>query len=255
MAKQPTKRSRRLDLKKFPTIIDASFDRWWKGLGKFDGDAAIVGDTAERVVEGCRRVSEEPTDAMRIYHGVTRGTKLLKAALEWDDPFVGSSLASTSRVTGKRRGSQWRCVMAWAGLEILLKSCGTFRGRHHRQDLDYLAKQCHPEGLVPISSPKTQQFGLWVEDETALIEFLDPHAGKDVRPVITKWTKQDISEWPELLLLAYAFRNFTAHGALSATKVGDWGLQRAIESLTYNVGLSAVAILDRLGQTTTDPAR
>ncbi len=55
-----------------------------------------------------------------------------------------------------------------------------------------------------------------------------------------------VSSWTDAVRLAKALRNATAHGALSATKVKQWGLENAIFTLSDNLGELVVAGLRKL---------
>jgi len=50
------------------------------------------------------------------------------------------------------------------------------------------------------------------------------------------------------LRLAYAFRNMTAHGALSATKSREFGFLPPIEALTDLLGQVGASIFERLAE-------
>ncbi|MEH1832888.1 MAG: hypothetical protein V7L29_12595 [Nostoc sp.] len=57
---------------------------------------------------------------------------------------------------------------------------------------------------------------------------------------------QPVSNWVEAVRLAKALRNATAHGALSASKVKDWGLQKPLLALSDNLAEIVVAAMQKL---------
>jgi hypothetical protein len=70
----------------------------------------------------------------------------------------------------------------------------------------------------------------------------------EIKKIIESWLVKStpISSWVEAARLAKALRNATAHGALSATKVRQWGLENGLLVLSDNLGEIVVAGLRKL---------
>ncbi|MEC4815849.1 MAG: hypothetical protein SAK29_21630 [Scytonema sp. PMC 1069.18] len=66
--------------------------------------------------------------------------------------------------------------------------------------------------------------------------------------MIDQWIVQSVPiyTWSDAVRLAKALRNATAHGALSPTKVQEWGLQKAFLTLPNNLGEIIVTSMRKL---------
>lgn len=193
----------------------------------------------------------DPVAIKKITAALYRAVPLLQAALNWEEPAVGGKAAKRSE-TECLRGDQWRLVLAFSGLETLVKSLVGQKGRgglgadHFRT---VLAGCALPE-YVPLEVPahKDQAMEDWftAEAQDDLLDFLGLDFG-DAK-ITARWLveRRPMGDWVEGLCLAKAIRNATVHGALSASKVKEWKLGRPIRRLVDDIGTVAGAVLDRL---------
>jgi hypothetical protein len=164
-------------------------------------------------------------------HGLIRGHELLKNAKAWSAPVIGSGKSA------KFRGLQWKLVMTYNGMELLIKSLLQKPGTDGLREDDLtniLSKLPLPE-LEPLNPPslKRKSLATWLVelDKDAVIQFLKTSRGDKTQ--IEKWLleQQPIVTWKDAILLTKALRNCTAHGALSPSKVQEWGLGDAFKHL------------------------
>jgi len=177
-----------------------------------------------------------------------RGQQIVKNALRWEDPYVGTGRTQTDRI----RGEQWRLVMAWSGLEMIIsdlaKSVKLERIDHFVSKLkqhDILA------GYEPIqfktSHVKLKEYGEIVNGQIDIIDFLDI-SNKETKGVFTRFFhERDTFLKPyEGLVIAKSLRHMIAHGALSSSKVQEWGLRPLFNRLTTEIGQITVLTFDTL---------
>src|SRR5262249_40925960 len=104
-------------------------------------------------------------------------------------------------------------------------------------------------GLEPprvSRSAWTRTFPVSYTSEHPLLAFLDLSPGGAA--AIYRWMvrRRPVDTWPRAVQLARALRDATAHGALSASKVRQWHLLPALQTLTANIGQIVEGALGRL---------
>lgn len=191
-----------------------------------------------------------------VIQSLSRGFYLTKSAVQWHEPAIGHSVDGNHNNTQKARGVQWRLVMAYGGFETTTKTLLKMgRGGLTPKALRDFTHKCSLPTYTPLLSPKIARANLdkWLKKspttrtgQTALIDFLSLECGD--AQIVEAWIVEsaDVSSWTEAVRLAKAIRNATAHGALSATKVKQWGLENAILTLSDNLGELVVAGLRKL---------
>ena len=179
------------------------------------------------------RLNPEFNDDSQIgshVHGIIRGRELLKNAREWAEPEIGQGPSA------KYRGLQWKLVMAYSGIELLVKSLAAMGkgGLGPKEVADLITKLPLP-AFEPIPSPSLEKSSIkaWIEelDQDAVLDFLKTDKGD--RSQMQSWLldQKPCTTWTDALLLAKALTNCTAHGALSPKKVEQWGLAEAYKQL------------------------
>ena len=89
----------------------------------------------------------------------------------------------------------------------------------------------------------------WLDQSQEGREVLDfLSAIKGDADIIQHWiiNGQPVSTWVDAARLAKALRNATAHGALSASKVKQWGLQQPLLTISDNLGEIVLASMHKL---------
>ncbi len=166
-------------------------------------------------------------ELLALLQGLARGEALLGQAYQWSTPTAGrkSTLAEV-------RGLQWRLVMAVAGLEIMIKSL-LGKGHPGIHEFKVLEERLFID-VSPILAPCLSRSARekWIEDEK-LLKFLSlrKYDLKILRRFLADDNCLSIDSLAEQLALAKAFRNCTAHAALSATKCRQLKLRPALETL------------------------
>ncbi len=202
-----------------------------------------------------RKKPSEPTEnqIVPIVNALAKGAQLLQTAREWKEPRVGTG----SKVRQEARGLQWRTVMAYGGLETILKSCCGIDGPGlDGRVVATLCDGCLKDALAEYTALDPPRFGTrssekWLgttEDaaDPALLSFLRIKQG-DAKAV-RKWLVdgQPVTTWSGAIMLAKALRNATAHGALSASKVVEWKLAPTLDRLTSDHAVVAAGVLNVL---------
>ncbi len=196
-----------------------------------------------------------PEHLQSVLIALSKGKHLVEAALAWEQPRAGPSGTAASDRTNRARGEQWRLVMAYGGFETVLESlipdqCGSFDGRVRR-----ITDCCALPPYDPLPSPSRQRAELnrWLgveepDDEHPIVLFLKLQNG--ALHSFSRWVVEGhtIDVWSQAVQLAKALRHATAHGALSASKVNQWGLQAAFRILTDNLGTIVTAAIHRLAE-------
>jgi hypothetical protein len=179
-------------------------------------------------------------------HGIIRGRELLKNAREWAEPEIGQGPSATYR------GLQWKLVMAYSGMELLVKSLtAKGKGGLGPVEVEALVSKLPLPAMEPIPSPSLDRKPIkdWLEqlDQDAALDFLKTDKGD--RSQIQSWLfdQKPCATWTDALLLAKALRNCTAHGALSPKKVDNWGLSDAFKQLPLALFKIDAAIFEVLG--------
>lgn len=182
-----------------------------------------------------------PDRANRLILAVDRSKSLLESALSWKHASVGAK----SNQTDQDRGAQWRLVMAWCGLEELINSIMEDR---RRGKIEQFLESCQLEPMESFLPPHaTSKLREWREKPNhGILDFLAPNKqGKDL---LQRWLikGQLLKSRTDVLVLAQTLRHSTAHGALSASKVRQWGMRDTIDRLIVELGLVAAAAIDKL---------
>ncbi|MEG4213822.1 hypothetical protein QUA27_00080 [Microcoleus sp. Pol14C6] len=187
---------------------------------------------------------EDPQHIDNVIKALAIGFHLTKAAVEWENPVAGKTLANPS--TANARGIQWQLVMAYGGFESVTKTLMNLRENKSGLTIDHVEKftsKCNLPDYIPLIPPNTNRRNLdkWLtksptETGDELLDFLGLTNGD--RNQIKDWlvNSNSIQDWANATRLAKALRNATAHGALSPSKVEDWGLKPAIKILVKNLG-------------------
>ena len=178
---------------------------------------------------------------------IIRGHELIAQAREWFDPAIGKGKSAGTR------GAQWRLVMAYGGFELLAKSLAGAKDRGlDEKAVDSLIGKLALPMFEPLAPPPIDKSSLkvWMDEEDAsdVLDFLKMDKGDRNRFDAWLGKQKPITEWTDALLLAKAFRNATAHGALSPTKVEEWKLGEAIARLTEGIFRIDEAVFEVLGQ-------
>jgi len=189
---------------------------------------------------------EEGTKIARI-HGIIRGHEMVAQAKLWAEPAIGPGK------TAPARGRQWRLVMAYGGLELLVKSLGEVKGNGlDEKTLTGLFSRLILPPFEALEPPAADKSSLkeWIEEEDAsdVLDFLKMGNGDRNRFDAWLTKRQPVKTWVDGVLLAKAFRSATVHGALSPTKVMEWKLNEALSRLTEDFFRIDEAIFERLGK-------
>lgn len=157
---------------------------------------------------------------------------------------AGKTLANPS--TANARGIQWQLVMAYGGFESVTKTLMNLRENKSGLTIahvQYFTSKCNLPNYIPLIPPNTNRKNLdkWLtksppETGDELLNFIGLKNGD--RNQIQRWlvNSNSINDWADATRLAKALRNATAHGALSPTKVKEWGLEPAMKILVKNLG-------------------
>jgi hypothetical protein len=187
-----------------------------------------------------------------------RAVPLLQAGVAWEQPSAGLRPGQSSS-TASARGAQWRLVMSWAGFELLVKAllaAPRFVGVR-QQDFAGIPAPCTLPAFTPIASPaisasvQERWFPTPTSSEThPALQFLGlkPRGTKTIADWLVH--HQPIQTWAAGLSLAKSLRDATAHGALSASKVKEWKLQKPLERLLADLEAIAGAVLRVLNEGT-----
>jgi hypothetical protein len=203
-------------------------------------------DLSHRLAKFAATPDSDKAREARI-HGIIRGHELIGQARSWVGPSIGSGKTATAR------GAQWRLVMAYGGFELLAKSLAGAKDRGlDEKAADSLIGKLALPMLEPLAPPPIDKSSLkdWMDEEDAsdVLDFLKMDKGDRNRFDAWLAKQQPITEWTDALLLAKAFRNATAHGALSPTKVEEWKLGEALARLTEGIFQIDEAVFQGLGR-------
>ncbi len=188
-----------------------------------------------------------------IVQSLSKGYYLIKSGLEWHEPAIGHNSIDKLNDTHKARGLQWRLVMAYGGFETITKTLLNSKNYLNPETIKDFTAKCVLPSYSPLYPPDSKRKNLekWLEKpllekKSAIADFLSVEKGD--KTIIEKWIVQStpIYTWAEAVILAKALRNATAHGALSATKVKEWGLQKPLLTLSDNLGEIVVAGMQKL---------
>jgi hypothetical protein len=194
-----------------------------------------------------------PMSVKATLRTINRGVALVLSALRWQVPTAGELGSHIQSATSQVRGQQWQLVMAYGGVEPLVKSILRAPGRGLAPAAFELAvSACALPAPEPVTVPNQSpaMHADWFDGAASndLLAFLGLDAGD--KTIVRRWLLQQtaLTKWDEVLRLAKAIRNTTAHGALSATKVKRWKLGGTITRLTRDLGTFTTAIITRLAE-------
>ena len=221
--------------------------RHWRESLKLDGKSGRISDDEQsRQILVCfnrfgKEQNENVDRANRLILAVDRSKSLLESALSWDDASVGSK----GNTTDQDRGRQWRLVIAWCGLEELVNSIMEDR---RWGAIDTFLRNCDLDPMPEFEPPRSsRKLTKWREDsDLDILDFLSPN--KQGREILRRWlvVGKSLNSRTDILTLAQNFRHATAHGALSATKLREWGMRDALDRLIIEIGLVGAAAIEQL---------
>lgn len=233
---------------------------FWQFFGSYESwinDSAKCKDIQQRLSHFNQTHSDNSDHIHDVIQALSKGFYLIKSGLEWQEPSIGHNSDDKPNDTHKARGIQWRLVMTWGGFETITKTLllKKSRGGLETKDIKYFTVQCDlPNNYNPLNPLNSTRVNLerWlnknpsIEGKSALANFLSLSKGD--QEIIEHWIVKShpISNWVEAVRLAKALRNATAHGALSATKVKEWGLQKPLLTLSDNLAEVVVAGMQKL---------
>jgi hypothetical protein len=237
--------------------LKAAYKAWLKRLS-----SEAEWDRSARVSAGCCRVvisyfghwglksGGNDRDAPRLVLAIDRSKALIESALSWEDAAVGAKGTPTDR----DRGAQWRLAIAWCGLEVMI--AGIMNDMRISAIEKFLAG-CNMDKMAPLEAPKVRKtLKEWrASEHRSTVAFLDARSsGKDI---FDRWLEkgQRITTRVDAMALAQALRHATAHGALSATKLKEWGMRDTFHRLTIEMGDVAASAVESLTQATNGSSR
>ncbi|MDF5736093.1 MULTISPECIES: hypothetical protein [unclassified Nostoc] len=249
-----------------PLNISTHLEDVWRELWYFLGsheswinDPAKCKDIQRRLSYFNQTHSDNSDHICDIIQALSKGFYLIKSGLEWEEPAIGHNCEDKPNDTHKARGIQWQLVMTWGGFETIIKTLLLTKGNGglNTKSIKDFTVQCDlANNYNPLNPPKSTRVNLerWlnkdpsIEGTSALTDFLS--LGKGDQEIIEHWIvkSQPVSNWVEAVRLAKALRNATAHGAFSATKVKEWGLQKPLLTLSDNLAEIVVAGMQKLIQ-------
>lgn len=193
-------------------------------LAKLSLDEAAAGF---RSLELAR--SSTPEEARQWLGKLFRGATLLKHALEWKHPMVGGG-GKSDRI----RGMQWRLVMAYSGYEqienaIFGEKC------HSKVPRKNILARIRPQYRLPgpmLSQSALNRIEERDQEAAALCDFLGIQKNK--RDRFTNWLLGRTADEPcgteGAVFISAQLRHLVAHGALSADRTKQLGLETAFEA-------------------------
>jgi hypothetical protein len=247
-----------IQMENLSTHLDDVWRQLWQFFGSYEtciNDQAKCKDIQQRLsyFDSCH--SDKPDSIEDVIQALSRGFYLIKSGLEWQDPAAGHNSTEQPNDTHKARGAQWRLVMTYNGFEMITKTLllKTDRGGLRQETIQDFTVKCNLQNYHLLSSPDTTRVNLekWLkkalcENKSAIADFLSLENGD--KTIMEEWIVKStpVSSWTEAARLAKALRNATAHGALSASKVKQWGLQKPLLTLSNNLGEIVLAGMQKL---------
>jgi hypothetical protein len=192
-------------------------------------------------------VADNGNDNAKVL-GIIRGHEMVAQAKLWAEPSIGPGK------TAPARGRQWRLVIAYGGLELLIKSLSGTKGNGlDEKILENLFGKLSLPTFEPLEPPAIDKSSLkeWIEEEDAsdVLDFLKMENGDRRRFDAWLTRQQAVATWGDGVLLAKALRSATAHGALSPTKITEWKLSETLTRLVDNIFRIDEACFEVLGKT------
>jgi len=233
----------------------------WQLFGEYDSwksDSAKCQNIHQKLLHFNKNHSDDSDHIDNVIQSLSKGYYLIKSGLEWHEPAISHSSIDKLNDTHKARGLQWRLVMVWGGFETITKTLlpnpNNKKNNCFEQTMKDFTDKCtlpKYDSLIAPDRSTLVKLDKWLEKpseskKSALANFLTLENG-DCK-IMESWIVQSnsISTWVEAIILAKALRNATVHGALSASKVKQWGLQKPLLTLSDNLGEIVVAGLEKL---------
>ncbi|MEB3179660.1 MAG: hypothetical protein VKL59_11590 [Nostocaceae cyanobacterium] len=230
----------------------------WQVFGEsesWDSDPVKCKEIQQRLSRFNRSHSDDSEHINNVIQALSKGYNLLKSGIEWHEPVIGHQSIDKLNNTHKARGVQWKLVMVWGGFETITKIIlpKPNKKNNFKVIIQNFIDELELPMYVELTAPDSTRANLekWLAKpncgkSTALSYFLSLQ--NTDQEIIDHWIiqSQPISTWGEAVRLAKAMRNATAHGALSASKVKQWGMQKSLLTLSDNLGEIVVAGLQKL---------
>ncbi|NJM72739.1 MAG: hypothetical protein HC862_22795 [Scytonema sp. RU_4_4] len=228
----------------------------WQVFGQYESwnsDSTKCEDIKSRLSHFNESHSADPKHIDDTIKALLRGLYLIKSGAEWDEPAVGQNSIDKPNSTHRARGVQWRLVVVWSGFEIVTKTLLLKRetGGLGPDEFNKFTQKCglNSYNFLPSPNKELKNLSRWLDESQEgkqVLDFLSVSKGDAY--IIQHWiiNRQPISNWVDAVRLAKALRNATAHGALSASKVNQWGLQQPLFTLSNNLGEIVVASMGKL---------
>ncbi|MEZ6051277.1 MAG: hypothetical protein R3C02_07820 [Planctomycetaceae bacterium] len=232
--------------------LRAAYGNWRQIIGSQPQTAEDEKRFCDLLAASIRFTGKSVSDVHKghqLHASLARGKELLKTALEWDEPSVGRPGSETSQL----RGLQWRSVIAWSGLEQILKHVTNSTGQNDIEQLLIHLVLPEYDDLLPPDE-KLSRLRRWRDkddgdDATGINGFLQAES-KATKRALRSWliSGEPVQSWPQAMTLAKVLRHVSAHGALSATKIREWGLAPVLQRLVPDMGLVGAALFERMVQ-------
>jgi hypothetical protein len=228
----------------------------WQVFGTYESwleDSAKCSEIQQRLSYFNQNHLIEPDYIDDVIKALSRGFYLTQSAIQWHEPAAGCNTIDKPNATHKARGVQWRLVMAYGGFETTIKTLLKLEESLNPEAIKKFTQKCDLPiySLLTPPDPKRENLEKWLkktshQGNSPITDFLSLNNGD--QKIIESWIVKStpISSWVEAARLAKALRNATAHGALSASKVRQWGLESALLTLSDNLGAIVVAGLQKL---------
>ncbi|MEG4280824.1 hypothetical protein QUA62_25640 [Microcoleus sp. MON1_C1] len=143
---------------------DITQDDGWKEVGAMAGpneswltDLAKCSEIKGRLSIFNPQHNEEPQHIDNVMKALSIGFHLTQAAVEWDNPVAGNTLAKSS--TAQARGIQWQLVMAYGGFESVTKTLMDLKGEKNSgltlAHVQIFTSKCNLPDYIPLKAPDT----------------------------------------------------------------------------------------------------
>jgi hypothetical protein len=191
-------------------------------------------------------VADNGNDNAKVL-GIIRGHEMMAQAKLWAEPSIGPGK------TAPARGRQWRLVMAYGGLELLIKSLSGTKGNGlDEKILENLFGKLSLPTFEPLEPPAIDKSSLkeWIEEEDAsdVLDILKKENGDRKRFDAWLIKQQPVTTWVDGILLTKSLGSATVHGALSPTKIIEWKLGDTLSRLTDYIFRIDEAIFEVIGR-------
>src|SRR4051794_26784101 len=138
--------------------IGHGWKRWCDFAGRyFTGpvDPVTCGRLCQRLRYFTDQHREDAEWVQAVLAALSKGKHLIEAALQWDGPAVGQRARDEPSRTDQARGLQWRLVMAFGGLETMVKALLAVQrnGRVEPRALAEFIDRCRPDPFEPLAPP------------------------------------------------------------------------------------------------------